>query len=712
MDTSQLPGRGIKPLLSLRQHYRISAVIWLLVLLAGLPVVWIKGQSYYAAESVFQVSPNFMKTLSTDKELEFQSNSQYREFVNQVSSSVKRYDVLQRALVKLREAKIDVQPKALSERKTIEQLQKDIAVRAVPDTYMVRIGLEGKNKETLSEIVNAVTTSFLETTRNEQIFGSAERLQKLQADADKLQREIGQLEAQRVQLSEPLGLTTFGENTVNPYDSTLFQARDKLTIASIERVRAQATLQAFLAQRETPTSMGRSLMEMRLQDNGLQALRNEVVKRSEELGRTAAGLADQHPAKKPALAEYAAINARLQAKETDFEKAAFEDVKARLLGSVRETTQVETEIQLSVKKIESQATDFARNFQKAMRITGDIHKREQEQKDLRDRLNYLQNERGAIGFVRLVTPALPAERPMGIGKTKLLLIVILLATALALIVPIALDMVDRRIFTVNEAEKLMGIPAAGWQLEGGDLSAQIYAKEQTRRFASTLIRSRTRSGKNVFAFTSVKTIGAAIGVILDTAAVLKQLGHGVLVVDANSFSPNSAFGAGLPGLSDYLSGDTDLASVLQAIGHQGESIDGVGFGTQMTSGVQRLDRLKTAVGEWSQAYDFILIDLPPALLSADAELLIDALGQVFLVLQAQSVSKGELTRAKRLLEKIDPEAVGLFVNNVPMFEGGGYMKELIIETLTKEKYSRFMSLSNLRLQIDLLRAQWVQWRNR
>ena len=710
MDTSQLPGRGIKPILSLRKHYRISALIWLIVVLAGLPVAWIKGQSYYAAESVFQVAPNYMKTLSTDKEVELQSNSQYREFVKHLSTTVKRYDVLQRALKKLRDAKIDVQPKALSERKYIEQLQKQIMVRAVPDTYMVRIGLEGAKKETLSEIVNAVTTSFLETTKGEQIFGSVERLEILQTNAEKLQNEIAELEAQRVQLSELLGLTTFGDNAINPYDSMLSQAREKFTTASIERAHAEATLQAFLKQRETPTSVGRSLLEMRLQDNGLQALRNEVVKRSEELERTSAGLEDKHPAKKPALAEYESINTRLKAKESEFEKSAFENVKTRLVASLGQTQQVETEVQLRLKGIEGQSAEYARNFQKAMRLTSDIRKREQEQKEVRDRLNYLQNESGAIGFVRLVTPALPAEMPMGIGKTKLLLIVFVLASVLGVVGAVALDLVDRRIYTVNEAEKLMGIPAAGWQLQGLDLPSQLYAKEQTRRFASTLMRNKTRSGKNVFSFTSVKTLGAATSVILDTAAVLKQLGNRVLVVDANSFLPSSAFNSGAVGLSDFLAGHSDVDNIQQTINHQDVELTGIGFGTQTGAGVQRLDLLKQAVNTWEQQYDFVLIDLPPVLLSADAELLIDVLGQVFMVLEAQSVSKGEVTRAKRVLEKLDPEAVGLFVNNIPMFEGGGYMRELMVETLTKEKFSDFMSLSGLRLQIELLRARWLQKR--
>jgi polysaccharide biosynthesis transport protein len=710
MDTSTLPGRGIKPLLSLRKHYRISIVIWLLVVLAGLPVAWIKGQSYFSAESVFQVSPNYMKTLSSDKEVEFQSNSQYREFVNHLSNTVKRYDVIQRALKKLRDANIEVQPKALSERKFIEQLQKLVLVRAIPDTYMVRIGLQGPEKEKLADVVNAITTSFLETTKSEQIFGSVERLEALQANSEKLQLEITQLEAQRVGFAEQLGLTTFGENVVNPYDIMLSQARERHTVAAIDRAQAQATLQAFLQQRETPTSGGRSIMEMRLQDTGLQALRNEVVKRSEELDRTTAGLADKHPAKKPALAELDAINQRLQSSESAFEKAAFENVRTRLSASLQQTRQVEAEILQTMKTIEGQAAKYASGFQQAMRLTSDINKREQEQKEVRDRLNYLQNESGAIGFVRLVTPALPAEMPMGVGKTKLLAAVLLLATLLALLAPVALDMVDRRIYTVNEAEKLLGIPAAGWQLEVSDRAAALYAREQTRRFASTLIRNKARSGKSVFSFTSVKSLSTANHVILDAAVALQQLGLRVLVVDANSFAPSPLFSATRAGLSDYLSGEADLDQLVQPIAHQELSLAGVGFGTQAGTGIQRLDRLQQAMAHWGGQFDFILINLPPILLSADAELLIDALGQVFMVLEAQSVNKGEITRAKRVLEKLDPEAVGLFVSNIPMFRGGGYMQELMVETLAKKSMSDFMSLSNLRLQFELLRARWVQKR--
>jgi len=708
MDTSQLPGRGIKPLLSLRKHYRVSLFIFVLVVLIGLPVAWIKGQSVYSAEAVFQVSPNYMKTLASDKEVEFQSNSQYREFVNHLSNTVRRYDVIQRALQKLRDEKNGVQPAGMTERKYIEKLQKLVTVRAIPDTYMVRIGFEGQEKEPLDDIVNAITQSFLETTKSEQIFGSVERLEALQANSARLQQEITQLEAQRIGLSELLGLTTFGENVVNPYDTMLAQAREQHAAAARDRAQADATLQAFLSQRETPTSVGRSVMEMRMQDTGLQALRSEVVKRSEELGRVTTGLEDKHPAKKPALEEHAAINKRLQSKEAEFEAVAYGNIKSRLLASQLQTRTVEAEIRDGLKKIEGQAADYARNFQKAMRITSDIRKREQEHKEVRDRLNYLQNESAAIGFVRLVSAAMPAETPQGVGKTKLLLMVFVVAGVLAVLAPIALDFSDKRIHTVNDAEKLMGIPAAGWQVMNTDLPSDMFAKEQTRRFASTLIRDRARTAKNLFSFASIKTAGGVDTVILDTAVALKQLGFRVLVVDANSFTPSGLFKPEPAGLSNYLAGQAGLDEVQHTLVHQAESLQAVGFGQQLSTGLQRLDLLAQALARWTAQQDFVLVALPPVLLSADAELLIDALGQVFMVLEAQSVSRGEVIRAKRLLEKLDPEAVGLFVNSIPMFQGGGYMHELVLETLVKEDFKHFMSLSNLRLQVEVLRARWVQ----
>ena len=195
VDVSALPGAGIKPWLSLQRHPRAAWLVAVLVLLVGLPIAWIRGQSHFNSEAVFQVAPTYMKNLDADKELELQSNSQYREFVNHLSNTVVRQDVLERAVADLKARGIDLRPPALTERKYIEFLRRTLDVRAVPDTYMVRIGTDADDPAHLHDLINAVATAFAETTRAEQIFGTPERLQSLRASAEQVSAEIAQASA-------------------------------------------------------------------------------------------------------------------------------------------------------------------------------------------------------------------------------------------------------------------------------------------------------------------------------------------------------------------------------------------------------------------------------------------------------------------------------------------------------------------------------------
>lgn len=708
LDVGSLPGIGIKPALSLRRHPRAAMLVALLVLVAGLPFAWLRGTSYYNSEAVFQVAPSYMKNLEADKELELQSNSQYREFVNHLSTTVTRRDVLEHALAALKAKGIDLRPAALSERLFLEHLQRTIYTRAMPDTYMVRIGTDAAKPEHLHELINAVAESFVETTRTEQIFGTPERLNSLRDSTEKLNAEVVNLSAQRVALAEQLGLTTFSDSTTNPYDSTLAQARERLAAARLDRMRAEATLAAFLKHKEVPASQGRSLLEMRLQDNGLQALRNEVVRRGEELSRNMAGLEERHPTRQSASTEMAEIQQRMQSQEQVFDRGTSDNMRARLTAGVAERTQVEEHARTVHAELETQAMDFARNFQQAMRLTQAIKTRDTDLTRMRERLNYLGMESQALGFVRVVTPAQPAETALGVGRKKLMLGVLLAALLAALVTPVLLDLLDRRIRSVNDAEKLLGMPSAGWQVQDQGLSSERLAQEQTRRFASTLMRNRKRAGRNRVGFTAVKPGAGVTTCVMDVALVLRQLGERVLVVEANPMSSSPAFACG-PGLTDYLAGNSPLESLARPCAWRKGTVDVVGIGTQTDQGLLRLDRLQLALEQWSADYDHVLCDLPPLLLSADAELMIELLGQIFLVVDAEAVSRGEITRAKRLLQKLDPEAVGLFVNRIPVFAGSGYLEPLIVEMLTRTRFGTFMSRSKRALAWDLARLRLVGW---
>jgi len=685
--------------MSLIRHYRIAGAVWLFVMMIGAPIAWQKGKPHYLVESVFQVSPSYMKNMDADNEMQLGSNSQYREYVTHLASSVLRYDIIDRALQKLTDDGVNTKPARFTQREYIEKLQATLFVRTIPDTYMVRIGIESEQKENMDTLINAITESFLATTKQEQIFGSADRLRVVQAVQVKLQAEIANAEANRVLLAEKLGVTTFSENTQNPYDAVLTQARDRLTRNAIELAEAHAANRTFNEKKELPADARLSLRELRQNDLGMQTMRNEVFKRIEEINQTLTGLASNHPLYKDLKTEIKKITADLEAREQSYDVASFKTYQTRFASSLEQKILLEQALKETVSKLESQAGDYARLFQQAMRLTTQLRSYETELTAARNRASFLDTERNALGFVRLVTPALPAEEPVGTGKRRTFIILLLLASGLALSATVALDMTDRRIRTVNEAEQLMGMPNAGWQIHINDLPTKLFGIEQSKRLAATLIRNNTATMRHAFAFSPAKASSGVMQIIFDAASALRQLGKTVLIIDADTASAALAATDAHPGLTDYLAGLASATDIIQK--DTALHLDIIRLGNQNLLGIQHIEQLNIGVKKWNAEYDFVLINLPCLLLSGDAELLIHALGQVFLVIEADSVLRGEANRAKRLLEKIDPAAVGFIVNNVPVISGGGYIKQLMIETLTHRSYQQFMTLSSWRLQWQL-----------
>ncbi|MFO7859544.1 MAG: hypothetical protein R6V11_11600, partial [Ectothiorhodospiraceae bacterium] len=117
-------------------------LIFLIVTLLGLPVVFVKGQPSYQSTATVQISPRYMKTLHDDIELEFQSNTQYLQFIEQQARTINRYDVIERALQQLDEA--GPNPWRLegeSDRRSIERLQRNLTIRHVRNTYLIQASL-------------------------------------------------------------------------------------------------------------------------------------------------------------------------------------------------------------------------------------------------------------------------------------------------------------------------------------------------------------------------------------------------------------------------------------------------------------------------------------------------------------------------------------------------------------------------------------------
>ncbi|KFG95099.1 hypothetical protein GQ56_0122505 [Burkholderia paludis] len=689
-----LPGPGIKPLVSLRAHPRIAAGIALVVVLLGIPLAWVKGTPRYHAESTVQVAPRFMKNLSEDQELVFESNSQYRQFVQQQVQTVRRYDIVQRALAAPAVRRLWSRP-GEPDRRAIERLQTALVVQPVPDTYLIRIALDGAKPAGLADIVNAVTQAYLDTAHDEQLYATDERTAALKRREDELVAQIAALAASRDAIARDLNLTSFADNVTNPFDKLIADQRHALEDAMQQRLAADAALEAFRKRGDTGISV-RSVLENVLNDPGLNSLKSNLYKREGDLTTQMSGLRPDHPAYAAARQELAEIAQTVDTQDAHVEARVRANVEARLAGTADQAHQVENGLARDLASLEARSADYARLFQQAHTLTGDLERARKELDQIRDRTDFLRMESGAPGFVRGVSKALPAVEPYGPGRRKMLMMVLLAAAALGFVAPLAVDLADRRVRTVNVAQVLMGIPPAGWQIDRRDLASRLFAVDQDRRLASALLRFKARSGQAVFGFSGVKPSAGTTTVLLGAADALRQLGFRVLMVEANAFRPDARFGGGPASLADVLAGRAPRDAAVAADGAvpahvrfcnpAATAADGTS-----SEGLTRLDRLAECLAAWSAEYDFVLVDMPPLLVSADTELLLSRIGHVLVVLEAGATTRGEVGRARRMLQTIDPNAVGFVLNRVRPFDGGGYLRENLVEFLTRRKHSDVMT---------------------
>jgi Mrp family chromosome partitioning ATPase len=75
--------------------------------------------------------------------------------------------------------------------------------------------------------------------------------------------------------------------------------------------------------------------------------------------------------------------------------------------------------------------------------------------------------------------------------------------------------------------------------------------------------------------------------------------------------------------------------------------------------------------EVSGGFDFVVVDAPPLLPVADTLMILPAVDQVVFVVDASRTEEPGLRRSRELLEQVDAEVLGSFLNNYqpPAYEG-------------------------------------------
>jgi capsular exopolysaccharide synthesis family protein len=157
-------------------------------------------------------------------------------------------------------------------------------------------------------------------------------------------------------------------------------------------------------------------------------------------------------------------------------------------------------------------------------------------------------------------------------------------------------------------------------------------------------------------------------------ALVRQKGHRVLLIDTDLRLPqvHTALGAPVtPGLSDYLRGKADEFSILQHGPLENLFFMPGGSAVSDPAELVASPKLKLLLDRMSPAFDWVILDSPPAVPVADASILAGLCDGVILVVEAASTPV-ELAQKARS-EFRDRQILGVVLNRVqPRDSYGSY----------------------------------------
>lgn len=290
-----------------------------------------------------------------------------------------------------------------------------------------------------------------------------------------------------------------------------------------------------------------------------------------------------------------------------------------------------------------------------------------------------------IGNVRVVSSALLPKKPVSPRKAFNLAVGLFLGGLLGLGTALLLEALDTSIKTVEEAKQLFKYTVLGNIPLLKDVE-KMTRKGLDRPTPDLIVRDAPRSSVSesyrmlqanlkflssdhhvqVFVVTSSIPKEGKSTVVANLSLALGELGHRVLVIDADLRRPSQHQVWELPntlGLSNVL---VEQKPWNDAIRPEDDQLDILTAGVVPPNPVPLIDSHHMAVllEEFHQAYDYVLIDSPPLAVAADALLLGKMTDGILLVTRPGLVDSGSAQSAKDALERSGQKVLGLVINGV------------------------------------------------
>lgn len=368
------------------------------------------------------------------------------------------------------------------------------------------------------------------------------------------------------------------------------------------------------------------------------------------------------------------------------ERLASEQIAAALV-KVQNDFQKRTQV---IPGLEKQLRQLLREVELSQEVYANLVKKWQELQVL---------EKQNLGNARVLSPALIPDKPVEPRKALYVLSGLILGSFLAVGVALLLDARDRSVKTLEDIKALFPdttvlgvIPAieGGQQYQikekGGSVPADVKRElfvrdiphsppsEAIRMVQSNLRYLSSDKPLKVIALTSGIPAEGKSTVAANLALTMAELGHKVLLIDADLRRPVQHRTWELlnrVGLSDVLVGEANIDDAIQ---EAETNLDVLTSGVLPPNPSVLIDskHMVNLLAEFSQRYDYVIIDSPPISAAVDTLTLSRMADGLLLVVRPGVAETGSVDVSKELLRQPGHNLLGIVANAVTRAQQPSY----------------------------------------
>ncbi len=309
-------------------------------------------------------------------------------------------------------------------------------------------------------------------------------------------------------------------------------------------------------------------------------------------------------------------------------------------------------------------------------------------------------ENRVVGNARLIEVAEVPEDPVNANEERIIALGALLGILLAVGSALILDALDTSIKTVKEAKEVFGgtllglIPFFGKRELDQDIPV-IVARDLPRSPISEAYRifqanlnflSSDKELKVVVVTSSIPQEGKST-LCANLAVTMAQSERRVLLIDADTRQPSQHRFWNLlnqVGLSNVLVNKGDLKTAIKKV-MPNLSVLPAGVTPPNPMALLESKRMNSLIENFSDNYDFIIIDTPALNIGADAAILGKIADGILLVVRPGVVNSASATSAKEFLEQSGQNVLGIVVNG--MASDNNYSSYTVKESSNDEDFT-------------------------